>query len=47
LVVWSLYGLVYLLGDVYKNIAFNLLDLIAKCFIGIGLWAYFAKIIVL
>jgi len=47
LVVWSLYGLVYLLGDVYKNIAFNLLDLFAKCFIGIGLWAYFAKIIVL
>ena len=47
LVVWTLYGIVYLLGDVYKNIAFNLLDLIAKCLIGIGLWGYFAKIIVL
>jgi hypothetical protein len=29
-----------------KNIAMNILDLIAKCFIGLGLWAYYTKIIV-
>lgn len=47
LIIWSLYGIVYLLDDTSKNIAFNILDLFAKCFIGIGLWAYFAKIIVI
>jgi bacteriorhodopsin len=45
--IWALYGIVYLLGETYKNIAFNTLDLIAKCFVGLGLWAYFAKIIVI
>ena len=44
LVVWSLYGLVYLLQEEAKNIAMNILDLIAKCFIGLGLWAYYVKI---
>jgi bacteriorhodopsin len=46
-IIWSLYGVVYLLDETYKNIAFNILDLIAKCFVGLGLWAYFAKIIVI
>jgi bacteriorhodopsin len=45
LVVWSLYGLVYLLSEEYKNIAMNILDFVAKCFVGIGLWAYYTKII--
>lgn len=45
LVIWSMYGFVYLLGDEYKNIATNALDFIAKCFVGIGLWAYYTKII--
>lgn len=43
--VWSLYGIVYLFSEMYKNICFNTLDFIAKCFIGIGLWAYYTKII--
>ena len=42
--VWSLYGIVYLLPEESKNIAMNILDIIAKCFIGIGLWAYYTKI---
>jgi bacteriorhodopsin len=46
LVVWGLYGLVYLLPEEYKNITMNILDLIAKCFIGLGLWAYYTRIIV-
>jgi len=46
-VVWGLYGLVYLLKEEYKNICMNILDSIAKCMIGLGLWAYYSKIIVL
>jgi bacteriorhodopsin len=44
--IWALYGLVYLLSEEYKNIAMNILDCIAKCFVGIGLWAYYTKIII-
>ena len=44
---WSLYGLVYLLDESYKNIAMNILDSISKCFVGIGLWMYYTKIVVL
>ena len=42
--IWSLYGMVYLLPEEPKNIAMNILDAIAKCFMGIGLWAYYTKI---
>ena len=43
--IWALYGVVYMLSEEYKNIAMNILDCIAKCFVGIGLWAYYTKII--
>ncbi len=42
LIVWSIYGVVYKLDIRNKNIAYNILDLISKCFVGIGLWVYFA-----
>ena len=45
LTVWSLYGVVYMLGESYKNIAMNVLDLTAKCMIGLGLWAYYTRIV--
>ena len=45
LLVWSLYGVVYLLGEEEKNMATNVLDMIAKCLIGLGLWVYYTKII--
>jgi bacteriorhodopsin len=45
LVVWSLYGIVYLFDDEIKNIAMNILDLFAKCLIGLGLWVYYVRII--
>jgi bacteriorhodopsin len=45
-IVWSLYGVVYLLDEENKNIAYNILDVTAKCFVGVGLWAYFTKILV-
>ena len=47
LFVWSIYGIVYLLDEENKNMAFNILDLIAKCLIGLSLWIYYTKIIVL
>jgi hypothetical protein len=45
LVVWSLYGLVFLLNESAKNIAMNILDCITKVFVGIGLFVYYSGII--
>jgi bacteriorhodopsin len=45
LVIWSLYGLVYFFDEETKNIAMNVLDLFAKCLIGLGLWVYYVHII--
>jgi len=44
-VVWSLYGVFYMFEEKYKNIGMNILDLTSKCFVGLGLWVYFTKII--
>ena len=44
-VVWGMYGIVYMFPEIPKNVCMNILDLIAKCFIGIGLWIYYSKII--
>lgn len=46
LVVWTTYGIVYFLDEETKNISMNVLDVISKCFIGLGLWFYYTKIIV-
>lgn len=47
IVVWSLYGFVYLLEkEELKNMAMNILDCIAKCLVGIGLFLFYAKVIV-
>jgi bacteriorhodopsin len=43
--IWSLYGVVYFFDEEYKNIFTNILDAIAKSGMGIGLWAYYTKII--
>ena len=47
LTVWALYGLIYLLPESYKNISSNILDCISKCFVGLGLWVYYSKVMVL
>lgn len=46
IILWSLYGVVYMFNEEYKNITTNILDCTAKCFVGLGLWAYYTKIIV-
>jgi hypothetical protein len=43
--IWSLYGVVYLFEEELKNVCFNILDLIAKCFVGLGLWGYYTHIL--
>ena len=37
---WFLYGVVNYFGEKLKNISYNILDLFAKCFVGIFFWAY-------
>ncbi len=44
LFIWMLYGVVAKLEDKFKNIVYNILDTLSKCFIGIGMWAYFTGI---
>uniref|UniRef100_A0A6C0CTB0 Bacteriorhodopsin-like protein n=1 Tax=viral metagenome TaxID=1070528 RepID=A0A6C0CTB0_9ZZZZ len=44
-IVWSFYGFNYYSSNINKNIHYNILDLIAKCFIGIFLWIYLVKVL--
>lgn len=46
LVIWSFYGVAYVLDEETKNRMFNALDLISKGLIGIGLWIYLTRIVV-
>lgn len=45
LVIWTMYGVVYMFKESWKNIAMNILDMISKCLIGLGLWAYYTRIL--
>lgn len=47
-VLWSGYGLLYYLEDQEtRSVGYNVLDLFAKCFVGIFFWAYFTKVFTL
>lgn len=39
-ILWAIYGIAYLQNERIKNMIYNILDLFAKCFVGIGFWAY-------
>ena len=41
LILWALYGVFYTMESTIKNIGYNVLDLLSKCFVGIFFWAYF------
>jgi bacteriorhodopsin len=43
-VIWTIYGLIYKVREDYRVIMYNILDLFAKCFVGISLWVYFAEL---
>jgi bacteriorhodopsin len=42
--LWGMYGVAAEMDDDKKNATYNILDLCAKCFTGLGFWAYFSKI---
>ena len=44
-IIWAMYGFIYFLDNYNKILITNWLDLISKALIGIGLWAYFSKIL--
>ena len=46
LILWAFYGVFYQLGEETKNIGYNILDLLSKCFVGIYFWSYSSNIFV-
>lgn len=45
LIVWAIYGIAYEVKSVLlRNLIYNTLDVIAKCIVGIGFWAYFVNL---
>jgi hypothetical protein len=44
--IWSLYGVFYYTNEATKLIGYNILDLIAKAFVGIFFWLYLTKSVV-
>jgi len=47
LILWAFYGVFYNMDHQFRNIGYNVLDLLAKCFVGIFFWAYFTKVFTL
>lgn len=45
-IIWSFYGLFYHMDYETKNIGYNILDLISKCFVGIYFWSVSSNIFV-
>ena len=43
LILWTFYGVFYEMEEGFRNVAYNILDLFSKCFVGIFFWAYFTK----
>jgi bacteriorhodopsin len=43
--LWSLYGVFYQTNETTKMIGYNMLDLLAKAFIGLFFWLYLSKIV--
>ena len=42
--IWNIYGIAYLFSPIYKNITFNILDIIAKNFFGLFLYYKISQI---
>ena len=43
-ILWAFYGVFYSMDAVKRNIGYNVLDLLSKCFVGIFFWAYFTNV---
>lgn len=46
-ILWAMYGVFYPLDAVTRNVGYNILDLLSKCFVGIFFWAYFTGVFTL
>tara|TARA_Y100000816_G_scaffold86198_1_gene59342 strand:+ start:4287 stop:4949 length:663 start_codon:yes stop_codon:yes gene_type:complete len=44
LILWAFYGVFYTMEPVLRNVGYNVLDLLSKCFVGIFFWAYFTGV---
>jgi bacteriorhodopsin len=44
-VIWTGYGIAYMLKEEEKNIAYNILDIMSKAVFGFVLWMYFGKVL--
>jgi len=44
--IWSIYGLAYYMEPSQRAVLYNALDAMAKCLVGLILWAYYTKILV-
>lgn len=42
-VLWGIYGIAYMADEETKNVIYNILDLLAKAFMGIFFWMVFTK----
>tara|TARA_Y200000002_G_scaffold376645_1_gene380866 strand:+ start:426 stop:1103 length:678 start_codon:yes stop_codon:yes gene_type:complete len=47
LILWAGYGILYFQDELTKNVGYNVLDLLSKCFVGIFFWAYYTGVFVL
>ena len=45
--LWALYGVLYQTDKMTKVFGYNILDLLAKAFVGIFFWAYFTGVFTL
>ena len=43
-ILWAFYGVFYFFDSVTRNVGYNVLDLLSKCFVGIFFWAYCTKV---
>ena len=44
-IIWTGYGIAYLLDEEAKNIAYNILDITSKAIFGVVLWLYFGRVL--
>ena len=44
-ILWSLYGIAYMLNEEDKNIMYNILDVFSKAIFGVALWLFYGKVL--
>jgi bacteriorhodopsin len=44
-IIWSFYGIAYLLDPHTKNLVYNILDVFSKTMFGLFMWAYYGNVV--